>query len=106
MIDISILKQFLKEIIMKTSLSIFLVSILASSSLFADQIIKAKNPVAAAVVLDNTGNPTKSVANKAVKIRVADEVIDPNDSAAEKVIKGKAVQGDYRKRRQIRREVR
>ena len=91
---------------MKTTLSIFLATILASSFLFSDQIIKAKNPVAAAVVLDNTGNPTKSVANKAVKVKVADEVIDPNDSAAEKVIKGKAVRGDYRKKRKIRREVR
>jgi hypothetical protein len=89
---------------MKTSLSIFLASILASSFLFADKIIKTENPVAKAVVLDNTGNPTNSVANKAVKLKVADEVIDPNDSAAEKVIKGKAVRGDYRTKRKIRRE--
>ena len=91
---------------MKTSLIILLASILASSTLFADQIIKAKNPVAAAVVLDNTGNPNKSVVNKAAKVRVADEVIDSNDGIVEKTVKAKAVRGDYRTKRKVRREVR
>jgi hypothetical protein len=91
---------------MKTSLSILLASILVTSFLSADRIIKAKNPVAAAAVVNNSGNPTNSVANKAVKLKVADEVIDPNDSAAAKVVKGKAVRGDYRTNRKIRREVR
>jgi len=67
---------------MKTSLSIFLASILASSFLFADKIVKTNNPVA--------------------KVIVADEIIDKNDTAAQKVIKGKAVRGDYRKQRGIR----
>ena len=71
---------------MKTSLSILLVSILASSTLFADQIVKTSNPVA--------------------KVIVADEIIDKNDTAAQKIIKGKAVQGDHRKKRRIEREVR
>ena len=56
---------------MKTSLSIFLVSILASSFLFEEKIVKTSNPVAKEVV--------------------ADEIIDQNDTAAQKVIKGKAV---------------
>ena len=91
---------------MKTTSIILLASILATSSLFADKIIKAKNPVAAAAVVNNNGNPTNSLANKAVKLKVADEVIDPNDSAAAKVVKGKAVRGDYRTKRKVRREVR
>lgn len=70
---------------MKTSLSILLISILASS-LFADQIKKAKNPVEY-----NAGNPTKSVANKEDKVRV------------EKTVKAKAVRGDYPKQRKLRR---
>ena len=70
---------------MKTSLNIFLASILASSFLFAEKIIKTNNPVA--------------------KVVVADEIIDQNDTAAQKVIKGKAVRGDYRKKREIRREI-
>ena len=70
---------------MKTSLSIFLASILASSFLFAEKIVKTNNPVA--------------------KVVVADEIIDQNDTAAQKVIKGKAVRGDYRKKREIRREI-
>ncbi len=91
---------------MKTLITLIFTAILASSSLCADQIIKAKNPVAAAVVLDNNGNPTKSVANKAVKVRVADEVIDPSDGIVEKTVKAKAVRGDYRTKRKVRREVR
>ncbi len=91
---------------MKISLSILLAYILASSSLFADRIIKANNPVAAAAVVNNNGNPTNSLANKAVKLKVADEVVDSSDSAAAKVVKGKAVRGDYRKKRKVRREVR
>ncbi len=71
---------------MKTSLSIFLASILASSFLSADRIVKTSNPVA--------------------KVIVADEIIDKNDTAAQKVIKAKAVQGDHRKKRRIEREVR
>ena len=97
---------FQKEYIMKTSLTILLASLLASSFLSADPIIKAKNPVAAAVVVGNNSNPHNSAANKAVKVGVAREVIDPNDSAAEKIVKGKVIQGDHRKKRQIQRNVR
>ena len=71
---------------MKTTLNIFLATILASSFLFADKIIKTNNPVA--------------------KVIVADEIIDKDDSAAKKVVKAKAVRGDYRKKRKVRREVR
>ena len=81
MIETSIIKQFLKETLMKISLSIFLASVLVSSFLFAEKIIKTNNPVA--------------------KAAVADEIIDQNDTAAQKVIKGKAVRGDYRKKREI-----
>jgi hypothetical protein len=70
---------------MKTSLIIFLASILASSFLFAEKIVRTSNPVA--------------------KVIVADEIIDKNDTAAQKVIKGKAVQGDHRKKRRIEREI-
>jgi len=91
---------------MKTSSTLLLTSLLATSFLSADPIIKAKNPVAAAVVLDNSGNPTKSVANKAVKVKVADEIIDPNDTALQKTLKAKAVKGDQRKKRQMERKVR
>ena len=71
---------------MKTYISILFASILASSFLFADKIVKTNNPVA--------------------KVIVADEIIDQNDTAAQKVIKGKAVQGDHRKKRQMERKVR
>ena len=71
---------------MKTSLIIFLASILVSSSLFADKIVKTSNPVA--------------------KVIVADEIIDKNDTAAQKAVKAKAVQGDHRKKRQMERKVR
>ena len=75
---------------------LLLTSILASTILTA-------GPIAKAVVLDNNGNPTSSVANKAVKVGVANEVIDPNDTALEKTVKAKAVRGDYRDNRQVRR---
>ena len=84
---------------MKTSSTLLLTSLLATSFLSA-------GPIAKAVVLDNNGNPTKSVANKAVKVGVAREVIDPNDTALQKTVKAKAVRGDYRTKRKIRREVR
>ncbi len=84
---------------MKTSSTLLLTSLLATSFLSA-------GPVAKAVVLDNNGNPTKSVANKAVKVGVAKEVIDPSDGIVEKTVKAKAVRGDYRKKRKVRREVR
>ena len=91
---------------MKTTSILLLTSLLATSFLSADRIIKAKNPVAAAVVVGNNSNPNNSAANKAVKVGVARNVIDPNDSAAEKVVKGKVIQGDQRKKRQIQRNVR
>ena len=84
---------------MKTSSTLLLTSLLATSFLSA-------GPIAKAVVLDNNGNPTNSVAKKAVKVGIADEMIDPNDSAAKKVVKAKAVRGDYRVRREVRRTVR
>ncbi len=80
---------------MKTSSTLLLTSLLASSFLFA-------GPVAKAVVLDNNGNPTKSVVNKAAKVKVADEIIDPNDGIVEKTVKAKAVRGDYRTKRKIK----
>ena len=79
---------------MKTSSSILLISVFASSLLSA-------SPVAKAVVLDNNGNPTKSVVNKAAKVKVADEIIDPSDGIVEKTVKAKAVRGDYRTKRKI-----
>lgn len=81
---------------MKIISKILMASILASS-------ILAAGPVAKAVVLDNNGNPTSSVANKAVKVGVADEVINSNDTALQKTVKAKAVRGDYRDNRQDRR---
>jgi len=84
---------------MKTTLNILLLSTIASSFLLA-------GPIAKAVVLDNNGNPTNSVAKKAVKVGIADDMIDPNDTAAQKVVKGKVVRGDYRAKRKVRREVR
>ena len=84
---------------MKTSSTIILTSLVATSFLSA-------GPVAKAVVLDNNGNPTKSVVNKAAKVKVADEIIDPSDGIVEKTVKAKAVRGDYRKKRKVRREVR
>ncbi len=80
---------------MKTSTILLLTSLLATSFLSA-------GPVAKAVVLDNNGNPTKSVVNKAAKVKVADEVIDPNDTALQKTVKAKAVRGDYRTKRKVK----
>ena len=62
-------------------------------------------PVAKAVVLDNNGNPTDSVAKKAVKVEVAKDIIDPSDSVVEKTVKAKAVRGDCRNNRKVRRAV-
>ena len=84
---------------MKTTSTLLLATLFTTSFLSA-------GPIAKAVVLDNNGNPTKSVANKAVKVKVADEVIDPNDTALQKTVKAKAVRGDYRTKRKVRREVR
>jgi hypothetical protein len=39
-------------------------------------------PIANAVILDNNGNPTKSVANKAVKVKAGKKVADSNSSLA------------------------
>jgi len=80
---------------MKTSTTLILTSLLATSYLSA-------GPVAKAVVLDNNGNPTKSVVNKAAKVKVADEVIDPSDGIVEKTVKAKAVRGDYRTKRKVK----
>ena len=80
---------------MKTSSTLLLTSLLATSFLSA-------GPIAKAAVLENTGNPNKSIAEKAVKVGVADEMIDPNDSAVEKIVKGKAVRGDYSKKRKVK----
>ena len=59
-------------------------------------------PLVNAVILDNNGRPTKSVANKAVKVNVAKNSIDKNDTAVGKVVKGKMIRGDYRVKRQIK----
>ncbi len=80
---------------MKTFTNILLTSLLTTSFLSA-------GPIAKAVVLDNNGNPTNSVAKKAVKVGIADEMIDPNDTAVEKVVKAKVVRGDYRAKRKIK----
>ena len=82
---------------MKISLSILLISVFASS-LSAGPIVKG-------AVLNNNGNPNDSVAKKAVKVHVAKEVIDPNDTALQKTVKAKAVKGDQRKKRRIEREI-
>ena len=84
---------------MKTTSTLLLTIFLATTFLTA-------GPIAKAVVLDNNGNPTNSVAKKAAKVAVADEMIDPNDTAAQKVVKAKVVQGNQRKKRQIKRNVR
>ena len=83
---------------MKTSSTILLISIFASSV--------SAGPIVNGAVLNNNGNPNDSVAKKAVKVGVAKEVIDPTDTAAQKVVKAKVVQGDQRKKRQIERNVR
>ena len=84
---------------MKTTSTLLLTTLLATACLTA-------GPIAKAVVLDNNGKPTNSIAKKAVKVGIADEMIDPNDSAVEKVVKAKVVRGDYRVKRKVRREVR
>ena len=84
---------------MKTSSTLLLTSLLATSFLSAGPIVKG-------AVLNNNGNPYDSVAKKAVKVGVAREVIDPTDTAAQKVVKAKVVQGNQRKKRQIKRNVR
>ena len=83
---------------MKTSSTIVLISIFASSL--------SAGPIVNGAILNNNGNPTDSVAKKAVKVGVAREVIDPTDTAAQKIVKGKVVQGNQRKKRQIKRNVR
>ena len=83
---------------MKTSTTLLLTSLLATSFLSAGPLVKA-------AVIDNNGNPNSSFAKKAVKVGIADEMIDPNDSAVEKVVKGKMVRGDYRAKRKVRRAV-
>ena len=80
---------------MKTSTTLVLTSLLATSFLSAGPIVKA-------AVLDNNGNPNNSVVKKAAKVGIADEMIDPNDTAVEKVVKGKVVRGDYRAKRKIK----
>ena len=40
--------------------------------------------------------------NFAAKVVVADEFIDPNDTALQKTVKAKAVRGDYRDNRKVR----
>ena len=81
---------------MKTTSTLILTSLLATTFLTA-------GPIAKAVVLDNNGNPTNSVAKKAAKVAVADNVIDSSDTAAQKVTKAAIVKGDQRKRRQLTR---
>ena len=79
---------------MKTTSTLLLTVLLSTSFLSAGPITKA-------VVLDNNGNPTNSVAHKAAKVAVADGMIDKNDTAVQKVVKGKVVRGDYRAKRKI-----
>ena len=81
---------------MRTITKILLASILAS-------VLLTAGPVAKAVVLNNNGNPHDSIAKKAVKVNVANEVIDSDDGIVEKTVKAKAVRGDYRQNRQVRR---
>jgi len=97
MIDLSII-HILKGKIMKISSSVLLISVFASSL--------SAGPIVNGAILNNNGNPHDSVAKKAVKVGVAREVIDPTDTAAQKVVKAKVVQGDQRKKRQIKRNVR
>jgi len=83
---------------MKTTSTLLLTSLLTTTFLSA-------GPIAKAVVLDNNGNPTNSIAKKAVKVNIADDMIDPNDTAVQKVVKAKVVRGDYRAKRKVRRAV-
>ncbi len=81
---------------MKTSSTIILTSLVATSFLSA-------GPIAKAVVLDNNGNPTKSVANKAVKVEAAKQVAESDNSALNKTVKAKAIRGDYKHKRPVER---
>ena len=83
---------------MKTTSTLLLTSLLATSFLSA-------GPVVNAAIIDNNGNPNNSVVKKAAKLKIADDMIDPNDGAVEKVVKGKMVRGDYRAKRKVRRAV-
>lgn len=81
---------------MKTSSSILLISIFASTLLSA-------GPIAKAVVLDNNGKSTNSVVNKAVKLEAAKQVSDSDNSALNKTVKAKAIRGDYKHKRPLER---
>ena len=80
---------------MKTTSTLLLTSLLATSFLSA-------GPVAKAVVLDNNGNPTNSIANKAVKVEAAKQVADSDNSALNKTVKAKAIRGDYKHKRAVK----
>ncbi len=77
-------------------------SILLTITFIATTFLTA-GPIAKAVVLDNNGNPTNSIAKKAVKVNIADNVIDPSDTAAQKAVKASIVKGDQRTKRQLTR---
>ncbi len=77
----------------KTSL-LFAAAIALSSTAMAGPLVNA-------VILDNNGRQDKSIANKAVKVNVAKKSIDKNDTAVQKVVKGKVIRGDYRVKRQL-----
>ena len=80
---------------MKTTSTLLLTSLLATSFLSA-------GPVAKAVVLDNNGNHTNSIANKAVKVEAAKQVADSDNSALNKTVKAKAIRGDYKHKRAVK----
>jgi len=79
---------------MKKLVIISTLSVLTVTSLMAGPLVNA-------VILDNNGNPTKSVANKAVKVKAGKHVADSNSSVAGKVVKGKMIRGDYRMKRKV-----
>ena len=79
---------------MKKLFIISTLSVLTVTSLMAGPLVNA-------VILDNNGNPTKSVANKAVKVKAGKHVADSNSSVAGKVVKGKMIRGDYRMKRKV-----
>jgi hypothetical protein len=81
---------------MKTTSTLLLTSLLATSFLSAGPLVKA-------AIIDNNGNPNSSFAKKATKVAIADNVIDPSDTAAQKVVKASIVKGDQRKKRQLTR---
>jgi len=83
---------------MKTSTILLATSLLATSFLTAGPLVNA-------AVINNNGNPNNSVVKKAAKLKVADEMIDSNDGAVEKVVKAKVVRGDYRAKRKVKRAV-